>query len=132
MIYSVVLLLCTVLFFRSSTLGVIAISQMAAGDGIADIIGRKYGKVKWSFAKSKSIVGSAAFVVGGFVCSLTVLSWLHYTGKLNHSSFIFCYFYLICIDVIRIFGDRSVGYFTVTCTIRSFCSMCCSGTYSRH
>ena len=40
MIYTTVLFLCTVFFFRDSPIGVVAMSQMAAGDGIADIIGR--------------------------------------------------------------------------------------------
>ena len=40
--YTIVLFLGTFLFFRSSPIGVVAITQMAAGDGIADIIGRYY------------------------------------------------------------------------------------------
>jgi dolichol kinase len=40
LIYTIVLLLGTFLFFRGSPIGVVAIIQMAAGDGIADIIGR--------------------------------------------------------------------------------------------
>lgn len=40
LLYTIVLFLGTLLFFRDSPIGVVAISQMAAGDGIADIIGR--------------------------------------------------------------------------------------------
>ena len=40
MLYTVVLFLGTLLFFRNSPIGVVAICQMAAGDGIADIVGR--------------------------------------------------------------------------------------------
>jgi dolichol kinase len=41
LIYTTVLFLCTLLFFRDSPIGVVAMTQMAAGDGIADIIGRQ-------------------------------------------------------------------------------------------
>lgn len=40
LLYTIMLFLGTLLFFRGSPIGVVAISQMAAGDGIADIVGR--------------------------------------------------------------------------------------------
>jgi hypothetical protein len=62
--------------------GIVAVSQMAAGDGIADIFGRRYGKTKWPFAPTKSLVGSTAFVVGGFVVSTALLALMNHTGVL--------------------------------------------------
>ena len=41
-----------------------AVCVMAAGDGMADIVGRKFGSVKWPWDKEKSLIGSAAFVAG--------------------------------------------------------------------
>jgi len=80
LLYSIVLLLGTVFFFRESSVGIVAMSQMAAGDGFADIIGRRFGTVKWSFAPSKSIAGSAGFVVAGFAVSVGLLALMRYTG----------------------------------------------------
>lgn len=80
MLYSVVLLLATVVPFRESAVGVVAATQMAVGDGLADIVGRRFGSVKWPFSRSKSLAGSAAFVMGGWVVSGLLLLWLQVTG----------------------------------------------------
>jgi len=77
--YSLVLLVATVFGWRSPA-AYVAVAQMAAGDGMADIVGRKYGKTKWPFAKGKSIEGSAAFALSGFAVSLGMISFLHATG----------------------------------------------------
>ena len=73
------------LFFRDNLTGVIALSTMAAGDGLADIFGRRFGKNnKWSFSDgSKSIAGSAAFFVGASLCSLGLSAWLISTGAIH-------------------------------------------------
>ena len=80
MLYTIVLFLCTLLGFRESPASVIAVSQMAVGDGLADIVGRRWGKVKWPFSASKSYVGSAAFVIGAFTMSSALLSYLNIMG----------------------------------------------------
>ena len=56
---------------------------MAAGDGTADIVGRKWGTKKWPWSQSKSYVGSAAFVVAGFVVSMALLLWFAHFGALD-------------------------------------------------
>ena len=79
-IYVVVLFSAVMLCFTDSLSGVIALSTMAAGDGMADIIGRRFGKNnKWFFCKSKSIAGSLAFIVASSFCSIGLASWLIYT-----------------------------------------------------
>jgi dolichol kinase len=40
LIYSIILFIATAFFFRDSPVGIVATAQMAAGDGLADIIGR--------------------------------------------------------------------------------------------
>ena len=72
--YNVILFLVSLFAFRTIP-GVFVIGQMAAGDGMADIVGRRFGSVKWPFSKSKSIAGSLGFVAGAFVvtCGLLVL-----------------------------------------------------------
>ena len=41
---------------------------------LAGIVGRKFGSAKWPFAPDKSVQGTAAFVAGGFLASLGVVS----------------------------------------------------------
>jgi dolichol kinase len=73
------------LFWRSSFVGVIAISTMAAGDGMADLVGRKWGaNNKWSWSDgSKSKVGTLAFGLSAFLVSFGLASWLIATGCLD-------------------------------------------------
>ena len=75
-------------FWRNSFPGVVAMTTMAAGDGMADIIGRRYGRngIKWPFGDGeKSLVGTAAFAVFAFGLTLGVTSWLIATGALTSS-----------------------------------------------
>lgn len=79
--YVLALLVATLLSWRGSPVGVIALCQMAVGDGVADIVGRRLGAGnRWSFAPTKSVIGSAAFVAGAAVASLGILSWLRLWG----------------------------------------------------
>lgn len=75
-LYAIGLFGLTAIFFRNSPVAIVAISQMAAGDGLADIIGRKFGKTKWSFSPDKSLIGTFAFLVSGFLCSWSLLYWI--------------------------------------------------------
>ena len=83
LIYTVVLLVCTAVFFRHSAVGVVAVLQMAMGDGLADIVGRRFGKRKWPFSDHKSYMGSLAFVLGSFVACTGILALFSATGVLQ-------------------------------------------------
>ncbi len=83
-VYVMVLLFFTFFCFTDSPVGVIAIATMAAGDGLADLIGRRFGSNnKWSFNKDKSVAGSAAFVSGATVASYGLISWLTGFGVMD-------------------------------------------------
>lgn len=73
-----IILLFSILFFwRDGPIGIVALSAMAAGDGLADLVGRRYGKGnKWWFNQDKSIAGSTAFWVGATSCALILLKLL--------------------------------------------------------
>jgi len=71
--YIVVTALVTVIFWRTSPVGVTALSLMVGGDGIADIVGRRFGKgnpLPLPFDTSKSFAGSAAMFLGGYGLAL--------------------------------------------------------------
>jgi phytol kinase len=72
-------------FWRSSFVGVVAMATMAAGDGMADLVGRKWGaNCKWSFSDgSKSKVGTLAFGVSAFLVNFGLCEWLIATGCLE-------------------------------------------------
>jgi len=76
----VVLVFCTVLFWRDSPLSIIALAMMCAGDGIADIVGRRFGSKKLPYNSDKSWAGSIAMFLFGFVVSLGCLWYFSFMG----------------------------------------------------
>ena len=81
-IYVCMLAISIVAFWTESPHGIIAMSTLAAGDGMADIVGRRYGsKNPWPYNPRKSIAGSLAFVSASAVTSLALILWIQYTGS---------------------------------------------------
>merc|ERR1712150_152807 len=77
------MLLSTLIFWRDNLTGVISMTVMAIGDGIADLVGRRFGKSnKWFFSADKSIAGTAAFVVSSFLAIVGLSLWLDFTGAI--------------------------------------------------
>jgi dolichol kinase len=74
-------LLAALVAFRTPA-AIVAVSQMAVGDGLADIIGRRFGSKKWFCNDQKSYAGSVAFVIGATVASMGLLRWLGFPAPL--------------------------------------------------
>eukprot|EP00798_Chlamydomonas_sp_ICE-L_P032088 gene32088-16610_t len=68
--YCIVLISVTLVFWRDSPAGLMAISLMCGGDGIADIAGRRWGSAKLPYSPDKSWAGSAAMLGAGTAMSL--------------------------------------------------------------
>lgn len=64
--YGLIFVISTVVFWRTSPVGILALMLMCGGDGLADIIGRRWGAARLPVNKQKSWAGSAAMAVGGF------------------------------------------------------------------
>jgi dolichol kinase len=83
-IYVCLFQLFILFFWRSSMVGIIAMSTMAAGDGMADLVGRRWGRNnKWWFSDDKSIAGSAAFAIASSLTSFGLVNWMLATGCLQ-------------------------------------------------
>jgi len=59
--YALTITLITLCFWRNSPVGAVAVANLCAGDGFADIVGRKYGIKKLPYNNSKTFIGSLAF-----------------------------------------------------------------------
>jgi phytol kinase len=70
LMYGIVFVVCTVVFWRTSPVGILALMLMCGGDGLADVIGRRFGTKKIPFNPKKSWAGSAAMFLGGFAFAL--------------------------------------------------------------
>lgn len=78
--YCSVLLVTTILLFKTSVAGV-AIMQLCFGDGTAEVFGRLFGaQTQWglSWTGNKSIAGTSAFTISAFVGSCLAVSWSYY------------------------------------------------------
>ncbi len=64
--YGLVFVACTILFWRNSPVGILALMLMCGGDGLADVVGRRWGAAKLPFNSDKSWAGSAAMFLGAF------------------------------------------------------------------
>jgi phytol kinase len=72
--YVVVLLAVTLFYWRESPTGLLVVSVMCGGDGLADIVGRNFGKsnpLSWNPAKSWA--GTLAMTAGGWGMSMGLI-----------------------------------------------------------
>ncbi|XP_020222734.1 probable phytol kinase 1, chloroplastic isoform X2 [Cajanus cajan] len=79
--YVMILMLCALVFWRESPVGVVSLAMMCGGDGIADIIGRRYGHTKIPYNEKKSWAGSISMFGFGFLVSIGML---YYYSVLGH------------------------------------------------
>lgn len=61
--YGLIHTLASIAYWTDTPTGVVSIIILCIGDGIADLIGRPYGRHKWFHNRDKSIEGSVAFFV---------------------------------------------------------------------
>ena len=72
LIYGLVFVVCTVVFWRSDPVGIVALMILCGGDGLADLVGRRWGKRSLPHNPSKSWAGSAAMFLGGTLLALAM------------------------------------------------------------
>jgi dolichol kinase len=86
---------------------------MAAGDGMADIVGRRFGTIKWPFSATKSIAGSLGFILGAFLATSALLSIYAATGcidfdfSMQWSSVLLVSFICAAVELVPI-GDDNI------------------------
>lgn len=73
--YGLIFVACTIAFWRTSPVGILSLMILCGGDGLADIVGRRWGRAKLPFHPGKSWWGSVAMWGGGFGLALALL-WL--------------------------------------------------------
>ncbi|KAH7547809.1 hypothetical protein JRO89_XS14G0019100 [Xanthoceras sorbifolium] len=78
--YVLMLMLGAVVFWRESPIGLVSLGMMCAGDGVADIVGRRFGSVKIFYNPKKSWVGSISMFISGFLVSAGMLYYYSVLG----------------------------------------------------
>ncbi len=71
--YGIVFVILTIVYWLDSPIGIIALMLMCGGDGLADILGRRFGIKKLPWAKEKSWIGSFGMFLGGWLFALGIV-----------------------------------------------------------
>jgi len=80
LLYGVVFVILTIMYWKDSPIGIIALMLLSGGDGLADILGKRFGKHKLAWSRNKSWEGSTAMFVGGVGLTIFVLFIFHKMG----------------------------------------------------
>jgi len=67
--FVIVAMICGTIYYKQPA-GVMAMAMLGWGDGLAPIIGTRYGKIKYHILSDKSVEGSLAFLAGSLCAGL--------------------------------------------------------------
>jgi phytol kinase len=86
MFYGIIFVILTTLYWKDSPIGMVALMLLCGGDGLADIIGRRFGKRKLPWTPGKSWMGSLGMFLGGWILAVGIL-WIYllsgvFTGQI--------------------------------------------------
>jgi len=78
--YGIMFVLVTIFFWKENPIGIVALMMMCGGDGVADVIGRRFKSAKLPHSPEKSVAGSLGVFFGGWILSALVLLAYVYAG----------------------------------------------------
>jgi phytol kinase len=81
--YGLVFVFATLVFWRHSPVGMLALMILCGGDGLADIIGRRWGQRRLPWASDKSWAGSTAMLLGSFGFGLGMIALFNLWGDFS-------------------------------------------------
>ena len=71
--YGIVFVIMTLVYWKTSPIGMLALMLMCGGDGLADIMGRGIRSPKLPWSRDKSVAGSLGMLLGGWVLATFIL-----------------------------------------------------------
>ncbi len=71
--YGIVFVVMTIIYWKDSPIGMVALMLMCGGDGLADIMGRGLKSAKLPWNRGKSLAGSLGMFIGGWVLAAFIL-----------------------------------------------------------
>jgi len=78
--YGLVFVILTIVFWRRSPIGIVALMMLCGGDGIADVVGKRINSMKLPWSPRKSLLGSISMLFGSFSFSVLVLWFFVWQG----------------------------------------------------
>jgi phytol kinase len=74
--YGIIFVVLTLVYWRTSPIGMVALMLMCGGDGLADVVGRGLKSPKLPWSKDKSWFGMLGMLVGGWVLAVLIV-WIY-------------------------------------------------------
>ncbi|KAL0377284.1 UNVERIFIED_CONTAM: putative phytol kinase, chloroplastic [Sesamum radiatum] len=84
--YASTITLASAIYWRTSPIAIAAVCNLCAGDGMADIVGRRFGSQKLPYNKNKSVVGSITMACAGFLASVGYMFYFSSFGYIQEST----------------------------------------------
>jgi phytol kinase len=78
--YGIVFVVMTLVYWKDSPIGMVALMLMCGGDGLADILGRGLTSPKLPWNKDKSWAGSLGMLIGGWALAAFILGMFVLAG----------------------------------------------------
>jgi len=73
--YGLVFIALTILFWTESPIGMTALMMLCGGDGLADIFGKRFRSAQLPWSRNKSLAGSLAMFIGGWLFSFGIIGF---------------------------------------------------------
>ncbi len=99
--YGIIFVVMTLVYWKTSPVGMVALMLMCGGDGLADILGRGLKSPRLPWSKGKSVAGSLGMLLGGWVLAAFIL-FIFVTAGVIAAPFSG---YLVPITVIAVVGS---------------------------
>jgi phytol kinase len=71
--YGIIFVVLTLVYWKDSPVGILALMLMCGGDGLADILGRNVSSPRLPWNKGKSVAGSLGMFIGGWLLAALVI-----------------------------------------------------------
>jgi phytol kinase len=71
--YGIAFVVLTIIYWKDSPIGIIALMLICGGDGLADIFGSKFSSRPIPWSRQKTVLGTLAMFFGGWLFSYLVL-----------------------------------------------------------
>jgi phytol kinase len=78
--YGLAFTIATTLFWTRSPAGVAALMILCGGDGMAEILGKRFGKRRLPWSTHKTWAGSLGMLLGGFLLALGIINYFVLVG----------------------------------------------------
>jgi len=81
--YGIIFVIMTIVYWYKSPIGIIALMALCGGDGLADILGRRFGKTSLPWTPRKTWIGSLGMFIGSWSLSALVVWIFSELGKFS-------------------------------------------------